>query len=121
METADLIRLDPTERLLQDPTAFRFFQAIRLLERARPERGPVGGFADPAEEVARFGVPPSLAFPASEIQSLDDAEDDPARMQVNFFGLTGPLGVLPYHYTQLVAERLRSKDPVLRDFFDIFH
>jgi type VI secretion system protein ImpH len=121
MEAPDLIDLDPTERLLEDPTSFGFFQAVRLLERARPDRAAVGGFADPADEVARFSVTPVLAFPASEIQALQDKPDGPAWMQVNFFGLTGPLGVLPYHYTQLVAERLRSKDPVLRDFFDLFH
>lgn len=120
METADL-KKDVTERLLADPTSFGFFQAIRLLERANPEMAPVGEYADPADEVVRFSVPPSIAFPASEIQSLEMQEDGPAKMAVNFLGLTGPQGVLPYHYTQLVADRLREKDPTMRDFFDLFH
>jgi type VI secretion system protein ImpH len=112
---------DVADRLAEDPTAFGFFQAIRLLERFSPERAPIGAHADPAEEVVRLAVHPSLAFPASEIQSLEPSEDGPARMTVNFFGLTGPQGVLPYHYTQLVADRLRSRDPTLRDFLDLFH
>jgi len=121
METPDLTRLDVAERLAADPTSFGFFQAVRLLERQHPDRAPVGQFADPADEVARFQVPPTLAFPASEIQALDQAGDGPARMQVNFLGLTGPQGVLPHHYTQLVVERMRARDPALRDFLDLFH
>jgi type VI secretion system protein ImpH len=121
MEAADIERMQVAERLLADPTSFGFFQAIRLLERARPDQAPIGEYADPADEVVRFSVPPSISFPASEIQSLEEQEDGPARMAVNFLGLTGPQGVLPYHYTQLVADRLREKDPTMRDFFDLFH
>jgi type VI secretion system protein ImpH len=40
---------------------------------------------------------------------------------INFMGLTGPSGVLPLYYTEMLLERLRQKDPVLRDFFDIFN
>jgi type VI secretion system protein ImpH len=42
-------------------------------------------------------------------------------MSVNFFGLTGPQGVLPYHYSLLIIERLRSRDSALAAFLDIFH
>lgn len=121
VETPDLIRLDPADRLMEDPTAFGFFQAVRLLERTHPDRSPVGGLADPSEEVARFSVNPALGFPASEIQGISEPEDGPTRLLVNFFGLTGPQGVLPLAYSQLVAERQRAKDPAMRDFLDIFH
>jgi type VI secretion system protein ImpH len=121
METADLSRREPADRLAEDPTAFGFFQAVRLLERLHPKRAPVGGFADPAEEVARFRVPATLAFPPSEIQAMEQADEGPASLSVNFLGLTGPSGVLPYHYTELVAERLRAKDPTLLAFLDLFH
>ncbi len=36
-------------------------------------------------------------------------------------GLTGPTGVLPYAYTELILERLRSKDNSLASFLDIFN
>ena len=109
--------------LREEPYSFSFFQAVRLLEKLNPERAPVGRFVDPDTEVVRFSVPPSLAFPPSEIHALelDDAGEAPAAMAVNFMGLTGPQGVLPYHYTLLVAERSRARDNTLRDFLDLFH
>jgi type VI secretion system protein ImpH len=110
------------ERLLRtNPTAVEFFQAVRLLERLRPERAPVGSTGDPASEAVRFAVPPATAFPASEIQKLDLGNGGPARMDVNFLGLTGPLGVLPLAYTLRVAERERYHDHAFRDFLDLFH
>ena len=110
------------EKLLGDrPTSIEFFQAVRLLERMFPDRDPVGGFGDPAREVARFVVPPSISFPASEIQWLTLDEHGQTRIAVNFIGLTGPLGVLPHSYTLAVAERARARDTAARDFLDLFH
>jgi len=116
------------ERALRDePTAFSFFQAVRLLSRLRPTRAPVGGWADPANETARFAASTSLGFPASEIQTLtlpDETRGDaagPARMTVNFLGLTGPQGVLPHLYTEQAATLARAKDTALRDFLDLFN
>jgi type VI secretion system protein ImpH len=115
------VQLELEDQLKGSPTAFEFFQAVRLLERLLPGRSPVGLFGDPAEEVARFVVNPDTAFPASEIQSLELRSDAPARVAVNFMGLTGPEGVLPYSYSLLVSERMRSRDTTLRDFLDLFH
>ena len=66
-------------------------------------------------------VNPDTAFPAGEIQSLELRSDAPARMAVNFMGLTGPEGVLPYSYSLLISERMRARDTTLRDFLDLFH
>jgi type VI secretion system protein ImpH len=107
--------------LLEDPNSFEFFTAVRQLERIRPGRSTVGGHADPADEVVRFCVNNALAFPASEIQALTESEGQPARMLVNFMGLTGPMGVLPYVYTQITHERALAKDTALAAFLDLFH
>jgi type VI secretion system protein ImpH len=107
--------------LLEEPNSFEFFTAVRVLERLRPGRSTVGGYGDPSEEAVHFSVNNSLAFPASEIQSLEPADGQAARMKVNFMGLTGPQGVLPYVYTQLVTQRLQAKDTALAAFLDLFH
>jgi type VI secretion system protein ImpH len=109
------------EKLREDPCCFQFFQAVRLLERINRDLEPLGGFVHPAKETVRFSVHNSLAFPASQIQSIEWPDEGPPRMMVNFMGLTGPLGVLPHFYTELLIERERAKDRGLHAFFDIFH
>jgi len=113
---------DPVEaHLRREPYAFEFFQAVQLLERLSPGTAPVGHFVQPHTETVRFSVHPSLAFPASEIQSLTYRENEPPLMSVNFMGLTGPLGVLPIHYTEFIQRRRTEGDTSARDFFDLFH
>ena len=107
-------------RLREQPYCFRFFQAVRLMERLRPDAAPVGDFADPAREAVRFGSHPSLAFPASDIQSIA-WDEDPPRMAVNFMGLVGPNGLLPRVYTEFIENRVRARDRSARDFLDLFH
>jgi type VI secretion system protein ImpH len=51
---------------------------------------------------------------------LTGSVDAAPSMLVNFIGLTGPLGALPSHLTELVANRQRAHDTALRDFFDLF-
>lgn len=122
MEAAPVAQPGLELEVRDSPTAFEFFQAVRALERLLPSRKPVGRFGDPGEEIVRFAVHPDLAFPASEIYSLNlPTGAGPARMAVNFIGLTGPEGVLPYYYSQLVTERVRARDTALRDFLDLFH
>ena len=104
----------------EEACEFRFFQAVRLLERLLPDRSPVGLFENPSREVVRFGANPSMVFPASEIQKIDWQGNSPS-MLVNFMGLTGPLGVLPLYYTEMMVERTRAKDHGIRHFFDIFN
>lgn len=120
-----------SEHLFREPYRFDFFQAVRLLERlargaSRPAPQPVGYDHPPDQEAVRFRAHNSLSFPAAPIQHLQWAEEEgqkprPPEMTVNFMGLTGPSGVLPFHYTRLLIQRLRLKDQALRDFFDLFN
>ncbi len=118
-------RTDPplAQTLFDEPYRFDFFQAVRLLERIYPERQPVGLDVDPAREVVHFRTRLSLAFPPSQIYGIkrNGVEDEgPPEMTVAFMGLTGPLGVLPHHYTELLMERTRYKDTALWEFLDLF-
>jgi type VI secretion system protein ImpH len=110
------------ELALRDhPQKFEFFQAVRLLERLQADREPVGWFAKPEREVASFGVNNSLIFPPSQIHSLDWTPGKKPRLIVNFMGLTGNIGILPYAYTEYIIERMRAKDRTIEAFFDIFN
>ena len=120
-EDTAIARWPIAERLDREPYLFDFFQAVRLLARTQPQQQVVGRFGNPDAEVVRFGVNPAVAFPASQIQSLEDRPGKPQLMRVNFMGLHGPLGILPRTYCELINERIRAKDYALRDFFDIFN
>jgi type VI secretion system protein ImpH len=107
--------------LRNDIWTFDFFQAVRLLERLRPDRGSVGTFTHPSREVVRFGANTSIAFPASRIQEMQWSDSSAPFMVVNFMGLTGPMGVLPLYYSELLRQRIRDKDRTLQSFFDLFN
>jgi type VI secretion system protein ImpH len=121
-----------SKQLYAEAYRFDFFQAVRVLQRAaraaaRTETDgaqfPVGQDGPPRQEAVRFRSLPSHGFPTgaiSEIRAPQDAAGPP-EMVTAFFGLTGPSGVLPRHYTTLMIERIRAKDYTLRDFLDLFH
>jgi type VI secretion system protein ImpH len=109
------------KRLFQAPYDFEFFQAVRLLGQLQPGKSPVGRYVNPQEEIVRFGAHPSLSFPASQIYSLTQTKDGYLKMDVNFIGLIGPLGLLPTHITELITNRLRARDTALLDFLNIFN
>jgi type VI secretion system protein ImpH len=93
-----------------------------VLEWLYPDRESVGRGVSPDKEVARFHSFPSLAFPPSPIYEITRGEgpDEPVHMTVAFMGLTGPQGVLPRHYTEMVMDRLKENDRTLLVFFDLF-
>jgi type VI secretion system protein ImpH len=109
--------------LFEEGYRFDFFQAVRLIERLFSDRRPVGGEDHPAREVVRFLTRSSLAFPPSAIDQVDPPRepDAPASMTVSFLGLTGPSGVLPYVYSELLLERRRAGDRTLADFLDLIN
>ncbi|HEU0184856.1 MAG TPA: type VI secretion system baseplate subunit TssG [Blastocatellia bacterium] len=131
-------RSNPSVEILlhDEPYRFEFFQAVRLLERLMPERLPVGRVTDegqvimPGREIVRFGTSVSLRFPPSQVQELESSQkerkgeedgDGQLRMEVAFMGLTGPIGVLPNHYTELLIDRVRAGDRTMADFLDLFN
>jgi type VI secretion system protein ImpH len=110
------------QRLLEDaPFEVEFFHAVQTLERIYPDREVVGAFVPPNREVARFATSASLAFPPSQIVSIEWREDRPPILVVNFMGLTGPMGVLPHPYTMLLIERRWARDRTLHEFLDLFN
>jgi len=119
--TADAVAL---ENALRDhPESFEFFEAIRRLECAFPERPRLGHSAKASDDFVRLGQTPSLAFPPKTVDRYrPGGGGKPARMRGLFFGLFGPNGPLPLHLTEYAIDReLNSKDRTFGAFADIFH
>ena len=116
----------PAGQLFSEPFAFDFFRAVRLLEQLAPGTVPVGRDGPPGVESVRFRSPASLAFPPSAISDLRAGRGDgspPVLIQA-FFGLTGPSGILPRHYTELLIRlEKETHEPerlALRDWLGMF-
>jgi type VI secretion system protein ImpH len=112
------------ERALQErPEDFEFFEAIRQLECAHPNRPRLGESTKPSEDFVRLCQTPSLAFAPRAIDRYEPATAErPARMHAWFFGLFGPNAPLPLHLTEYALDRERNaRDPTLIAFANIFH
>jgi type VI secretion system protein ImpH len=138
---------DLLSQLQQEPYRFDFFQTVRLLQwlaarehrasandpvqvpshersAAPAPRGSLGHDYAPADEIVRLRAAASLQFPQGAIADFartNSEQKERRQLVVGFFGLFGPHGVLPRHYTQMVIDRVKAKDPTLRDFLDLFN
>jgi type VI secretion system protein ImpH len=126
------------ERLHTEPQKFDFFAAVACIERrkmAQDSGRPVDWNVPPHQQPVRFTTHQSLSFPNSDISAVsrdsDEGSGEQIEMAVSFMGLTGPHGVLPKFYTQLVLDELRDarrrgaasergRSP-LQDFLDLFN
>ncbi len=106
----DRRRLTPLERLMRDPRRFRFDAAIRILLRAAKA-------TDPSEAV-RFRTPPGLTFPPSDVLEVRP-KGKTLDMTVGLMGLTGPSGVMPRYYSEMVSSTLRGGSDALHVFVDM--
>jgi type VI secretion system protein ImpH len=122
---APVRRTDPSleDILLERPWDFDFFQAVRLLGLMYPERRLIARLGQPLDNTLRFHAHLSMYFPPSSIQNLvpDKHDNGPLHMTVSFMGLTGPQGILPWHYTEYLIARSYVRDSSAAAFFDLFN
>jgi type VI secretion system protein ImpH len=119
---------DLIAELTRNAAQFGFFQSVRLL--ALDARLLGAKRSGPLPARLRFRTVASLAFPPSEILRYQPVAPDAPEaeqkqmhdeMTVAFMGLTGPSGVLPHPYTELLIERRQYyRDTGLHAFLDIF-
>lgn len=104
------------QRLRAAPHRFDPFQAARLAEQGRP---PIGAATLPGDESVRFQTAQTLAFAPAPLAGVADA-DGRMVMRQAFLGLTGPLGVLPQVFSELVIRADRMRNRSVSAFQDLF-
>jgi type VI secretion system protein ImpH len=112
------------EQALQEtPYKFGFYQTLRRIECAHPDKPRLGVSLRPVDDAVRLTQEPSLAFAPSTLASFRPRRgNDASRLGVYFFGMFGPNGPLPLHLSEYARDRLRnSDDPTFSEFLDIFH
>ncbi len=123
----------PAQHVLRQPGAFDFFQAVRLLELARPDAMEVGTGSEALQEAVAFRGRIGFGFPPADM--VQAAGPDGYRrilLEVAFMCLAGSDGPLPAPYTALVQRRARrhgepgqrpayGPDDDARDFLDMFN
>ena len=94
------------------------FGLVALLDDAVPD-ATLGGSTPIQEEPLQFDNEAALAFDGQAATRARSEEGQP-RLSTTLFGLLGPIGSMPYVYTEMVARASRSNEEGLRDFFGIF-
>jgi len=120
--------------LLEQTTRFSFIQVVRLLERcyayaenqpANNKNNTIAKYTPPDAENIRFHTNQKLEFFSTDVKSVyrdpRNKKNKQWQIDVNLMGLTGASGILPYHYSELILQRIKLKDPSLRNFFDLFN
>jgi type VI secretion system protein ImpH len=93
------------------PRRFRFDAAVRVLTKSRQA-------SDPADAM-RFRSPAGLVYPPSDVLEVRQQGDALPVVTVGLMGLTGPSGVLPRYYSEIVTQTIRARSTALRDFLDL--
>jgi type VI secretion system protein ImpH len=104
VESAARRALTPLERLEREPTRFSLDQAAAVIA---PGRDPV--------EIA-YRSTPRLGSPGGEVTRARPGQTE---LRTPTFGLIGPGGVLPRHYSAWVDTELRKRSTALHAFFDL--
>lgn len=103
------------QTLFDEPARFGFDAAVTVLLLAgRHARGGDAGDGDPVRFHARVG----LDFVPAEV-SRAARDETTFHITTGILGLTGPSGVLPRPYTELVNNEQRRRSPALAAFLDL--
>jgi type VI secretion system protein ImpH len=105
-----------------EPWAHDFFALLRRIDALRPHLPRTGQTSRPSQDALRLGQAPELDFAAAALTSLEMRSGFAPRLAVRFFGLLGPQGPMPLHFTEYVRERSHQHgDPTWLHFLNLFH
>ena len=112
------------QELLEEGPAFSFFQVVRLLRHLILQSSEKHEVPFDFNKMIRIQPNLTLAFPASDVESIQEL-GDPAEhrflVTANFLGLYGPASPLPTFYTEELIEEAAEDESVSRDFIDILN
>jgi type VI secretion system protein ImpH len=112
--------LSALDQLRSAPERFGLFAALRVLEQTYSSRPRLGESRQASDDPIRLGHAPHFNFAPTDVAQLTFNEDVP-RLEQYSFGLFGPNGPLPAHFTETAYERRRHlEDSTVIDFLNIF-
>lgn len=108
------------------PPAANFFALLRHIEHTHPDKPLLGSSLRLRDDPVRLGQFPHLDFATQDFQRQETLKLGQARLvpklYLQNFGLLGPNGALPLHYTEHAYTRVHHfSDPTFNEFLDIFH
>lgn len=109
--------------LTEAPFEHDLFQLLRRVDAQAAVRQRLGRAAHPRDEPLRVGQEPSLSFAPSTIARIEPRAGSPLHeLSIYSFGLFGPNGSLPLHWTEYVRDRVQHhQDRAMLAFCNLFH
>ncbi len=98
------------EALAASPERWDFFAAVNALEVATPTSPRVGDALEPSREVVDLAHVADFNFPASTIAGWR-ADGRRPILESRHLGLTGPMGPLPSHLTEIAVFERQKRGP----------
>jgi type VI secretion system protein ImpH len=112
--------LSALDQLRSAPERFGLFAALRVLEQVYADRPRLGESRKASDDAVRLGHAPHFTFAPTDVAQLT-FDEDVLRLEQHSFGLFGPNGPLPAHFTEVAYERRRHlDDSTIVDFLNIF-
>lgn len=108
------------------PPAPDFFALLRQVEHGNPNKPLLGTSLRLRDDPIRLGQHPHLDFATQDFQREETLQLSRAgavrKLYVQNFGLLGPNGALPLHYTEHAYTRIHQfNDRTFSEFLDVFH
>lgn len=113
----DLSRL--FAELAADPERWDVFAALSAVEAATPERPRIGEALEPGKEAVDLAHVADFSFPRTTVAGWN-AQGRRPTLHTRHLGLTGPMGPLPGHLTEIAMyERARRGPKPFNQFLDL--
>jgi len=109
--------------LQQQPWSYGFFMAMRLIECRHRDKPRIGKSRRLIDDPVRLVQDVGMSFESSTLTAFEPAtSEQPGHLAQRFFGLLGPQGPMPLHFTEFVLDRLQHhRDPTFGRFLNIFN